>query len=1654
MAENFTQVNSYQDKLLEAMSIISSQLISSIPYDKTITCTIINDEEKDKGKYKVTNGEATFDAYSSDTKLKVDDVVYVTIPEGNYDNQKIIQGKKTSKEEKPFVFTTPFDTILDLTDNLITNKANEGYISETKSSLIANNGYITEKIKENIGNQEVEKEVIKIQKAQFKPICHLKNLNLTGYSRLGLKANFMSWIPNATKGSYGLRVTIIDNLNTTTTDDKQITSIQQTKTMLLDVSDMYGSPYNFENYYSQEKVFPITELNTITDIIIEFYQIAGSFYDVNNNILTLQDATIDETVENQWTYSTEYGENLFVDNVYVSVGYDISEITDEYIVPVINDSMTYSEYRETELNKKEIDLRWVHQFDEGPKVVEPESDFYGNNPRLKDCEIRWYRYKLGAAAADEYCGVYWTGLTITKNEDKYLLSDWDGKLKTITVTESDGEVVTKEVPDYGETQALENVIFSPDVSYQTEQIKAIIYLNGIAIRGPVITFRNEQSKTGEDVSNFLNALEIECVDNTLGNYLIYNEAGNILNTADSQLERKLQCNFAETGSIAKSALELFYEKGDTITWKIPIKNSMIGIQRCGKSNTDKYDVINLTSETYVSNTYFIKDADNKYVISIGEFKDTETYYEHSLVSENIQLNKVWTQIEEYKGPIEAWRDFMKLVSITKTDNTIECYGYQKIEYLKKSLTLDQYEKNKYYIQNIETGGYQISIEDFKQDIDYYEQKEIYDNKGKPVLYYKHNTASNGFETYYEPWNIYKDSNQNYLILQGERTLDYNEDTKITSILYPTYKISAMYSMYNMNNTIACTIRKDRMIYTTEKEFTFGVSGTMGSDKSLVIDFVGGQTAIIANDTTTSYQLEVKMYDENNKPEDLTGVPISWTWFTPGNSPVSKGLTITPTAENPAVATLTNKGLDLNDKENIYIAQVNVGEEGAELTTYFPIPIKLSEEYSHIEGATSVIYLSNGEPEYYKGDYKLYETIDDTIGSPVVELSKHKVSWGVITQETKSDFKAEINVTKKDGVITAYKGLKPINVYTEGLKNYAVIAKIGTTTVWQQPILVIRNKYPSRVINKWDGKTLTIDDANGTILATSMAAGRKDGNAFTGVMLGDWTGDVVDGSLRNATGVYGFHQGDMSYAFMDNGKAFIGKNGAGRIEFDCSKNEAIISNPTNMSINLTSGQIDANNFSLHAKASDDQYVVLQTSATGNGSLNGNLSTGTLPFEIGKNFNVNWAGHVTAKSGDIGCWQLEQVVENADGTSTSGGRLIAKSVTGSQSSYWDRIYLDPVTNTISGGKLKASIFESTSTKPIKLGGAIDVYDPSKLVAITNPHTGNSENQVNYNTTSGGTNQAILGGTLGFMPMSGGADVPADFQPAGIGFKAAGTGAEVKATNQNVGMNIGRNYLFLSSYTNSSGKAISEFHVVVHGQSTQVEYTKTGTDADGNDIYKAEEKQVTASSSMVFNGSGLAVKSGGGNGGRVILEEGSHAGIGYGDSYVALYRSEAQLVGATQVKIGTKYGQDLLVGKTSTLDIGTEISKITIGRETVGTGDSAVNGTTTLLKGGRIDLNAATINLTGATVNLTGTTKITGATTITGYLTGQAGAKISGATASLEGASGVKGLIVKNGYELNGAGTINGDLTRTSGNLTWQGGTIDFTNANQKGIKAQFA
>ena len=56
------------------------------------------------------------------------------------------------------------------------------------------------------------------------------------------------------------------------------------------------------------------------------------------------------------------------------------------------------------------------------------------------------------------------------------------------------------------------------------------------------------------------------------------------------------------------------------------------------------------------------------------------------------------------------------------------------------------------------------------------------------------------------------------------------------------------------------------------------------------------------------------------------------------------------------------------------------------------------------------------------------------------------------------------------------------------------------------------------------------------------------------MLGDWStstlGDLEESMIQ--TGIYGFHRGEQSFAFKENGTAFIGKSGRGRIHLNGDK----------------------------------------------------------------------------------------------------------------------------------------------------------------------------------------------------------------------------------------------------------------------------------------------------------------------------------------------------------------------------------------------------------------------------------------------------------------------------------------------------------------------
>lgn len=954
MSNDNTKSNEYSQKILEAMDIIAQSKINSISFDKTITCTITNDEKRKEGEYEVSDGSTKFKAYSQDNGYRKDDVVYITIPEGNYNNQKIILGKKTDDTIKPFVFQLPFDTLFDMTGNMIAKKPS--------GMLLANDVEYNE---ETLEVSDITPRATEIL------IDTLTDINQSNYTRLGIKADFKTWISEAIQGSYGLRLKITTEAPNTVPDKegKQENGETTTITHILtfNVNDMYGNPYNYETFYNQEKVFNISEFDKITKIEIYFYQ-NGDFYNKQSNLISAVDA-----------FQNRLWENLYVDNLYLCLGYDINTLTDDYVEIFTQDSSDYA--RSTvatdtaenvnDKNKKTIQMRWVHINDDGTPIDMSKSD-------NTNYQVRWYRYHIGAAAADSYSGVYW--------EESDAISSLGISCE-----------------------------FIPDINNQQEKIKAIVLYNyneeeetGIPYYSNEIIFENQETlPPGQTAQHIASALNIVVDDGSNGNYLIYGQDNSIKDTSYGDEIRKLLAEF---------------------------------------------------------------DANND-----GE-------YESDIFIENLNENNY-------------------LVWEFPTLNTM--------------------------------------IEIINDEIDE----------------------------------------------EGKHTGKIKND-------WPQYKISKYYSPSKTNNTITCQYVLNGVIYNSEIEFTFGHAGTMGTDQTLVIDFIGDTNAINLDSDKNIYEMTVRVYDKENK--ELLNVTdnIYWSWYYPDVDDNATANKITINNRDKQICNLSF--ITKPSHGELYIIKVKVGD----LETYHPIALK-SGDASYIEGPTQIIYMSDGTINYQNVPYKVFK----------VDKEELNVEWSIINEGA---YTGSLDNNK----------LKPLGIYVKNAPVYGV--QCG---YWTQPILVLQNRWPNGVVNAWDGKSLQLNEEDSTILANAIAAGEKDSqNRFSGVMLGTWKGKDVAGDIKDQTGVYGFHQGAMSYAFKEDGTAFIGKSGMGRIEFDGSK--GIIQSASWTNNSYPKMQIDLDDTKIEMFGSSSDYIKLNVKETGYPIQ----LSGSLRIDLDNN-QTGYIGELTANEGGV-------------------------------------------------------------------------------------------------------------------------------------------------------------------------------------------------------------------------------------------------------------------------------------------------------------------------------------------------------------------------------------------------------------------------------------
>ena len=1111
------------EQICLAVDQIVNERLKSINYDTTIVATIVDDRNAKDYKYICSNGSSQFVAFSKDTSFKKGDSVQVTIPNNDYDKQKVIVGKYVIEDESPYVFIQPFETLIDVSGNLINDNKDP-----IQGTLLANKD-----------GWELEDNEIKLK--PYRDEIHLWTKNFDeaqkGYARLGLKGSFRSWI-NALKpisGDYGYRLEIfslIDNLleNQTLTEDDEGEELAKTSNLLLNwinlfkkvnteeslpselnavlsktpeewfpakpnskvlytlsdfneilaegnkeaikdliylilhkncqitelrlsSKDMYGNPYNFQNYYEQEQVFDISELGYIYGMSLYFYEESATFFNENNEPLPFKSG------------SSYRDKNLFTIDPYVCLGYDLSAFNKEEAILYCTDSDQFyiRDNIDNKYNKKIIRLRWLHKFDDGN--VRPVSE----STDLKGYEIRWYRYKLGNPSADEYSGVYWERTSPIENPD------------------------TNTIDTGPTTENSFNFILNPAPNVVDERIKAIVLYNGEVIRSNILTFTNsDPDVVSGATSTQLSGLTLWCQDGSYGNYFVYGQNNNIL----------------ESSRVIATS----------------------------KKNDETEEIEKGTEEVVLN--------DKSIQILEARFADATILADPNHSTEIDAVAPLLTEATEI-----VWQFPLK--------NTM--------------LVINGFNYNYETDGNLTLPGYFNSST----------VEVINSSTTKPMI---------------KITRIGNEKNQSI-----DATIEY--------------RINKTYSATNFDNTVLCSITKNNIVYSASKEFSFGLMGTNGTDVTLVVDFDNNVSALTA-DTNETVSLTARLFDQAHNEVDLNdttkyqNVKVAWSWYkyyeyfdnndlknfwnidkeeakkNPANYNeqdwvwseestflkklrkntqfLSKHGTIKivtqPTTKKQCWLT-NNFSFDIIENEKGFendslanacpflILQVDVeGFGDYTLTTYKTIPIRRSREYRYALSPTDVIYSTTGYPDYYKDKISLWK-VDGPVD--VTDVANGKASKVTDVALIRSN-----PFLEEDKLIGIIKNdiLKPVSFYTANSEPYGIVFHKNNEVLWVQPLMIMQNNYPSATLNRWDGKTVEINDTEGTIIAPAIAAGKKNSdNTFSGVMLGDWEGidknlGGTSDEITRQTGIYGFHHGGVSYAFKEDGTAFIGKSGFGRIEF--------------------------------------------------------------------------------------------------------------------------------------------------------------------------------------------------------------------------------------------------------------------------------------------------------------------------------------------------------------------------------------------------------------------------------------------------------------------------------------------------------------------------
>lgn len=566
----------YSEIICTAIDEIVTTRLQGLAYDVTKTCNIVDDSQRQSGKYVVTDGSIRFEAYSIDTSLRKGNSVLVTIPNGDFDMQKTITGRVAADSAEPFNYTKPLDNMTIVTPNILESGEYEVAVNKASDGLLANdhNG-----------------STITSDSEGPKPMYTISNARqIAAFSRLGITADFKAWFngDEVVEGVYGLKMLIY----TAVTTSAGYVAYNDVYELDLNSNDMIGNPYSFEDYFQQEKVFDISSIKNIKRIEIYFYQ--------NGNFVNADGDKIEWILENDnpELQASRKPENLFVKNVNIYLGYEPNKYTTDTLIVYSENPLSYH-YMDYPPHapiapRTEVKVNWLHKTNKNQFDFLTQEDI--NSGKY---EIHWFKYSPGYEPRNKYAGANWEEIPGIEGESftNGFIADLNKQQETIKCI---GLVKQEKIElnedslnndqDYLKRLA-ELDINDPDYDKKLKELK-LAFLppveEVIHYTSNILTFANETWVPDGITYEALSALSIGFSDNSDGNYFVYDTNNKINNDGQgSSYQRHL--------TVKHYGVEVGYDSVDYVTWYLPYED--------GKNSTRTMLAIN--SMYYLDSNYEI-----------------------------------------------------------------------------------------------------------------------------------------------------------------------------------------------------------------------------------------------------------------------------------------------------------------------------------------------------------------------------------------------------------------------------------------------------------------------------------------------------------------------------------------------------------------------------------------------------------------------------------------------------------------------------------------------------------------------------------------------------------------------------------------------------------------------------------------------------------------------------------------------------------------------------------------------------------------------------------------------------------------------------------------------------------------------------------------